>query len=163
MTSDKALKLYNLFRENGIAVWIDGGWGVDALLGKQTRDHADLDIAVQRDDNMKLRELLEDSGYKKEPRFDSSECMYVMQNKAGDSVDIHAFAYDENGNNIYGIEYPFGSLAGTGMIGGQEVNCIDPAFMYRFKIGYEPKEKDLHDVRALSKKYGFELLGKYRG
>jgi len=25
--------------ENGITVWIDGGWSVDALLGKQTRDH----------------------------------------------------------------------------------------------------------------------------
>ena len=27
-----------------------GGWAVDAWLGRQTRDHADIDIAVFRDD-----------------------------------------------------------------------------------------------------------------
>jgi lincosamide nucleotidyltransferase A/C/D/E len=30
-----------------IEFYVDGGWGVDALLGKQTRPHADLDIAIQ--------------------------------------------------------------------------------------------------------------------
>jgi hypothetical protein len=27
-------------------VWIAGGWGVDALVGRQTRIHSDLDLAV---------------------------------------------------------------------------------------------------------------------
>ena len=27
-------------------IWIDGGWGVDALVGEQTRDRTDLDLAV---------------------------------------------------------------------------------------------------------------------
>ena len=31
----------------GIRVWLDGGWGVDALLGEQTRVHDDLDIVVE--------------------------------------------------------------------------------------------------------------------
>ena len=161
MTSDKVLGLYNRFRENGITVWIDGGWGVDALLGRQTREHADLDIAVHRKDNSKLRELLENIGYKEERRDDSSEFMYAMKNGVGIVVDIHAFEYDENGKNIYGIEYPFGSLTGTGIIDGQEVNCIAPRFQFRFKTGYEPKEKDLHDVRALGKKFGFKLPSGY--
>ena len=87
--------------------------------------------------------------------------MYVMKNEAGKSVDIHVFEYDENGRNIYGIAYPFGSLTGTGIIGGQEVNCIDPLFQFQFKTGYEPKEKDIQDVRALSKKFGFELPVRY--
>lgn len=26
--------------------WIAGGWGVDALVGKQTREHRDLDLAI---------------------------------------------------------------------------------------------------------------------
>lgn len=25
-------------------VWVGGGWGVDALLGEQTRQHSDLDL-----------------------------------------------------------------------------------------------------------------------
>lgn len=162
MTSDMVVDLYNWFKDNDIAIWIDGGWGVDALLGKQTREHADLDIAVHRKDNAKLRQLLEGNGYKEELRFDSSEFMYVMKNEAGQSVDVHAFEFDENGNHIYGIEYPFGSLSGTGVIDGREVKCIPPKFMFQFKTGYEPREVDLHDVRALSAKFGFKLPSRYK-
>lgn len=34
----------------GVTVWVDGGWCVDALVGRQLRDHADLDIAIDRSD-----------------------------------------------------------------------------------------------------------------
>ncbi len=47
MTADAAVALLRLFAEHEIAVHVDGGWGVDALLGEQTRPHADLDIAMQ--------------------------------------------------------------------------------------------------------------------
>ncbi len=33
---------------------ICGGWAVDAWLGRQTRDHADVDIAVYQDDHHAL-------------------------------------------------------------------------------------------------------------
>jgi lincosamide nucleotidyltransferase A/C/D/E len=161
MTSKLVLVLYNWFEKNGVTVWIDGGWGVDSLLGKQTRKHDDLDIAVHRKDNIVLRKLLEKNGYNEEIRCDSCEFMYVMKNETGQLVDIHVFEYDRNGKNIYGIEYPFGSLTGKGTIDGQEVNCIDPKFMFQFKTGYEPKEKDIVDVRALSEKFDFELPSGY--
>ena len=41
------LDLYNALERIGVGIWIDGGWGVDALLEKQTRPHQDLDIAIQ--------------------------------------------------------------------------------------------------------------------
>src|SRR5258708_7387144 len=41
-------------------VWIDGGWGVDALLGHQTRKHDDLDVAVHHSNLSTLCNLLED-------------------------------------------------------------------------------------------------------
>ena len=69
--------------------------------------------------------------------------------------------YDENGKIIYGVEFPFGSLTGKGIIDGQEVNCIDPKFMFQFITWYEPRDKDLHDVHAFSEKYGFELPGRH--
>ena len=47
------------------------------------------------------------------------------------------------------------------MIDEQQVNCVDPQWQFRFKTGYEPKEKDIHDVRALCGKFGFELPKKY--
>jgi lincosamide nucleotidyltransferase A/C/D/E len=62
MTAADALALYDLFRSHGITVWVDGGWGVDALLGRQTRPHSDLDIALRHSDVPKLRALLEERG-----------------------------------------------------------------------------------------------------
>jgi lincosamide nucleotidyltransferase A/C/D/E len=43
MTAQDAIEIVQLFEQNAIEVYVDGGWGVDALLGKQTRTHADLD------------------------------------------------------------------------------------------------------------------------
>lgn len=34
----------------GVRIWLDGGWAVDARLGRQTRRHADLDIVVEQRD-----------------------------------------------------------------------------------------------------------------
>ena len=161
MNKSDVLAPYNRLKENDIAVWIDGGWGVDALLGRQIREHQDLDIAVHHKDNASLRLLLERNGYKEEERFDSSEFMYVMKNSMGLEIDIHVFEYDDNGKNIYGIEYPFGSLTGKGVVDGQEVNCIAPEWMFKFKTSYEPKEKDIQDVQALSKTFGFILPDTY--
>ena len=46
MTVIKVHWFLDLFDELGIEVWIDGGWGVDALLGECTRPHQDLDIII---------------------------------------------------------------------------------------------------------------------
>jgi hypothetical protein len=44
--------------EAGCAVWVAGGWGVDALAGRQTRLHRDLDLAVDaRNETVALRVL----------------------------------------------------------------------------------------------------------
>ena len=39
MTTDKVHWFLDLFDELGVKIWIDGGWGVDALLGESTRAH----------------------------------------------------------------------------------------------------------------------------
>ena len=43
-TKDDLMTVINLFENAGITYWIDGGWGVDILAGKQTRHHRDIDI-----------------------------------------------------------------------------------------------------------------------
>jgi lincosamide nucleotidyltransferase A/C/D/E len=58
MTSIDVIGFYTTLENLGIEMWVDGGWGVDALLGEQTRPHKDLDIAIQQKDVTKLRELL---------------------------------------------------------------------------------------------------------
>jgi lincosamide nucleotidyltransferase A/C/D/E len=63
---------------HGIEVYLDGGWGVDALLGEQTGTHADLDIAVQHKDSPQIRALLTARGYGDVCRDDSSDFNFVI-------------------------------------------------------------------------------------
>src|SRR3954469_20281113 len=58
-----AVHIYTVLEDAGVAVWIDGGWGVDALLGRQLRPHKDLDIAVAWRDVGTLRRVLGHAAY----------------------------------------------------------------------------------------------------
>jgi len=60
---------------------IDGSWGVDALIGRQTREHADLDVTVHRKNNPGIRGLLENIVYREIKHADSSDCIYFMKKK----------------------------------------------------------------------------------
>jgi lincosamide nucleotidyltransferase A/C/D/E len=48
------------------------------------------------------------------------------------------------------------------MIAGRLVRCISAAVQILCHLGYEPKEKDVHDVLALHRAFGSELPGAYR-
>jgi lincosamide nucleotidyltransferase A/C/D/E len=48
-----------------VPIWLAGGWGVDALLGRQTRAHHDVDVIVSSSDESLARslELLDSIGF----------------------------------------------------------------------------------------------------
>jgi lincosamide nucleotidyltransferase A/C/D/E len=50
MRAPEVFDVYVTLEKEGVQIWIEGGWGVDALLGKETRPHKDLDIAIQWND-----------------------------------------------------------------------------------------------------------------
>lgn len=165
MTAEDVLDLYNRAAERGILLWIDGGWGVDALLERQTRPHEDLDIVVQQKDVARLKELL--NGYAEVLRDDTSAWNFVLGDEDGRLIDFHVIVLDEHGNGIYGppengVMYPASSLTGTGKINGQVVRCISAEDMVKFHSGYELDEKDYNDVKALCEKFGIELPSEYR-
>ena len=159
MTSNDVIDLYTNLENLGIKVWVDGGWGVDALLGKQTRSHEDLDIAVEAKHVPKLREFLKVKGYKQ--CKEDSEWNFVLRDRNGSEIDVHSFNLGEEGNVLEGIQYPTGSLTGTGTIEGNIVRCIAPQWVVAFHSGYALKEKDFKDVSAVCEKFGIELPEEY--
>lgn len=161
MQANDVAALLELFEEHHITVWVDGGWGVDALLGEQTRLHDDLDIAMLHKDVTLLRSLLEARGFIDVPRDDTWECNFVLGNAQGRRVDVHSFTFDESGNNVFGVAYPFDSLTGNGVIGGHPVKCIAPEWMVKFHTGYPLDENDYHDVKLLCQKFGIEIPADY--
>ena len=46
MNAEEVLRILDALEDKGVRYWLSGGWGVDALAGRQTRPHDDLDIAI---------------------------------------------------------------------------------------------------------------------
>jgi lincosamide nucleotidyltransferase A/C/D/E len=161
MTAKDAVALLKVFQENTLRAWVDGGWGVDALIGHQTRPHEDLDIAVQHKDVDKLKWLLGLQHYRKVEQSDSRETNFVMADDHGHRVDIKTFTFDSEGNNIFGVAYKPEHLTGEGTIDGYRVDCIPPEVMMEFKTGYDIDEDDFHDVQVLSEKFGLTIPDVY--
>ena len=63
-TKEDLMKVIELFENTGITYWLDGGWGVDILAGKQTRIHRDIDINFDAQHTEKLLNVLLNLGYK---------------------------------------------------------------------------------------------------
>jgi lincosamide nucleotidyltransferase A/C/D/E len=85
-----------------------------------------------------------------------------LADDTGHEIDVHAFVYDDNGNVIEGIMYPAASLTGEGIINEQPVRCIAPEYVVKFHSGYELKETDFKDVRAICEKFDISVPDEFR-
>jgi lincosamide nucleotidyltransferase A/C/D/E len=166
MTSADVIEIYSSLVERGIFIWIDGGWGVDALLGQQTRHHKDLDVAIEDHQLLGFEQFLASQGYCRIKGEIERPFNFVMADHKAREIDVHVISLDERGNGIYGppekgVMYPADSLTGSGRIVGCSVRCISPHWMVKFHSGYALTEKDYRDVSALCEKYGLELPEEY--
>jgi lincosamide nucleotidyltransferase A/C/D/E len=162
MTSSALLELLRLLAEAAIAVWLDGGWGVDALLGTQTRPHKDVDIVVRVSDVPKVQEVLGRRGFA--VKEGTPPHSFVLADGLGLEVDVHAVVFDDHGNGIYRMEngedwvYPAEGFSGRGSIADQGVPCLTPtAQVLCHAYGYTPTEKDFRDMGLLEQRFGVEL------
>lgn len=166
MTQADVIELLDRLEEAGLDAWFDGGWGVDALLGEQTRPHKDVDLVVQVVDVARLRAALAPDGY--ELVHGEVDSNFILRDGRGREIDVHPVRFDAAGDGIYRMEdgddwiYPAAGFAGTGRIGGRAVKCLSPEVaMLCHAGGYEPHEKDFHDMRLLNARFGTPLLPPY--
>jgi lincosamide nucleotidyltransferase A/C/D/E len=157
MKSKDVVEILQLLEGHGTEVVVDGGWGVDALLGEQTREHSDLDIAVQHRHVPELRRLPGKRGFAEIRVPDTRECNFVLGDKRGRRVDVHSYTFDDKGNNVFGGAYKPEHLTGAGRIAGRPVKCVPPEHMVSFRSGYELYANDYLDVRALCERFGIAL------
>jgi lincosamide nucleotidyltransferase A/C/D/E len=108
---EDVIRVYRHLSGHGIRVWLVGGWGIDALIGEQTRPHHDLDVLVVLDDVPRTRELMASDGYALKELWSENRWVadsrgikaptaFVLRDAEGREFDAHAMRLDEQGNGI---------------------------------------------------------------
>jgi lincosamide nucleotidyltransferase A/C/D/E len=148
--------------QSSVTVWLDGGWGVDALLGRVTRLHHDLDIIVRVSDVPRLMKVCQAAGFV--VREGSPPHAFVLVNPSGVELDVHAVTFHADGTAAHrmgnGNDWVFSAEAftGVGTIDGARVSCLSPHTQVRCHAqGYSPTEKDFKDMELLQKAFEVEL------
>jgi lincosamide nucleotidyltransferase A/C/D/E len=140
-------------------VWLDGGWGVDALLGEETRPHDDVDLVVER---MALPQVLETLGALGfQVAEDHAPVRVVLRSPPGRQIDLHPVTFAEDGTGWQAGALPDGSDCpypawgfGEGSILGRAVPCLTPELQREHHHGYEPRDKDRVDMMLLGRRFG---------
>ena len=166
MDSKTAIQIYTSLKDLGTRIWIDGGWGVDALLGRQTRRHNDLDIVVEKKRLEALRKYFELQQYTEAKPAIARPHNFVLSDHYNNEIDVHVIEIDFDGNGTYGpVEngetYPANSLKGRGKIDNIDVDCISAEYVVKFHSGYDLKEKDYQDVLAICNAFNLEIPKNY--
>ncbi|GIE36699.1 aminoglycoside nucleotidyltransferase [Actinoplanes italicus] len=148
-------------------MWIDGGWGVDALMGGQTRGHGDLDVAIEARHLSPFLAGLSDHGFVRVGEDGATAWNFLMRNATGAVVDLHVIILDANGDGVLGPPeagqaYPAESLTGRGKIADRIVDCIAAAWAVKFRDAYPGDADDRADVLALCRRFELPVPDQYR-
>ncbi|MFB7496503.1 nucleotidyltransferase domain-containing protein [Streptomyces sp. NPDC056161] len=135
-----------------VTAWVDGGWGVEALLGTVSRPHSDLDLVVLRTELDTIRAALAAAGFTRVLR-DVLPTALALADQAGREVDLHPVDATEDGGGDQVLpdggtfHYP---APVPGRIGGHTVLCVDTDTQLRAHQGYPLTDKDRGDIARLT-------------
>lgn len=158
-----AVEIISYAEDNGIDIWLDGGWGVDALLEKETRAHNDIDLFVETVNSKKFIDIIKEKGFSERKEAYTTASDTVWKDAKDRIIDLHIFEFIEQGYLIFeGETYPSRVFSGIGKIGDKVVKCIDAEDQVLFHLGYEHDENDIHDVRLLCEKFHIPVPNEYK-
>jgi lincosamide nucleotidyltransferase A/C/D/E len=168
VTVADVLSIVACIEKAGIRIWLDGGWGVDALVGRETRRHGDLDAVIELNESDAILTVLAQLRFRLV--LDDRPTRFVLADELGRRIDFHPLVFDREGNGMQigagagggDATYPAEGLTGVGAINGHRVACLKPELLLRHHTGYEPQDKDRHNVRLLCDEFGLPIPRAYR-
>jgi hypothetical protein len=151
--------LHTVLAEQDIDYWLFGGWAVDFHVGRVTRKHEDVDIAVWRSDLSRLRSLLEAHGWIHAP--EPGEDGYTGYERGDIRVELALLARDGAGTVYTPLtdgrgEWPSGSFGDAlAQVNGVRARVVGLASLIEDKSGlrHDPAAaaKDSADVALLTR------------
>jgi lincosamide nucleotidyltransferase A/C/D/E len=158
MDAGSVLAALDCLESNAIPAWVDGGWGIDALVSHQTRPHGDLDLVVERDTLGAAASALRTLGFRHDATAEPGlPARMVLRSRDGRQIDLHPVVFDAEGNGWQPLgdgawgQYPAEGLTGSGLIGGRRVRCLTPELQLRHHLGYPHDANDRHDLGLLAR------------
>lgn len=163
MTAGEALEIYELLDSDGVRCWVMGGWGVDALVGFNTRSHKDLDLLVHRADLPRYREITTRAGFRRKLEWEESRAVvvdgivydsaFVDAHADGREVDVHLVDIDDAGEVVQFHERPWplpaDALSETGTLAGRQIRCVSRSAQLAMHSSYELPDKHRDDLQLL--------------
>jgi lincosamide nucleotidyltransferase A/C/D/E len=163
LSAHDAVALCRLLEQHSIRFWVMGGWGVDALLHRETRPHNDLDMLVVLGDLPMLWKLLDEHGFTlqhvwQENRWVDGEpdrwpTAFVAADTQRRELDVHVIDFGPDGAIIqhYNHPWPFppGAFTGQGSIADAAVTCVSKEAQLAMHIGYPLPDGQLQDLQLL--------------
>jgi lincosamide nucleotidyltransferase A/C/D/E len=140
-----------------------GGWGIDALLGQESRPHKDLDILVTLDDLPLLWRELDDHGFSEAHIWEESRAVtcgaghspsaFVAADAEGLMVDVHVISVGDD-RIVQHYDPPWqlpSSIGALGVIDGEPVPCISIDAQQAMHTGYILPETHRDDIERLAR------------
>ncbi|MFF7171847.1 nucleotidyltransferase domain-containing protein [Streptomyces pseudovenezuelae] len=156
--ADEVVRVLDLLRRAGAEVWVGGGWGIDALVGRRTRDHRDLDLMHRQEQEPTVVAALAGAGFVES--LDLRPVRFVVTAPGGREIDLHPLVFARDGSAVQAsgeagrpFVYPASAFV-TGTVGGTAVPCLSAEQQVFFHQGYEPSERDRHDMAQLRRLFG---------
>jgi lincosamide nucleotidyltransferase A/C/D/E len=165
-SADEVVAILDALERAHVEVSVGGGWGVDALVGAQTRPHGDLDLTVPREQTDRATVALAALGFVL--TLDERPTRFVLSHPGGAEVDLHPLWVHADGSarlpGPNGIDFTFtrGSLHARGVIGGRVVRCMTVEQQRAAHAGYAPADEDLWDLALLDRPPGERAVPRAR-
>jgi lincosamide nucleotidyltransferase A/C/D/E len=144
-----------------ITIWLDGGWGVDGLLGAQTRAHDDLDVIISLSDGDAAILALSRLGFA--VAADERPTRFVVRDGGDRRIDCHTVTFDGEGGGVQQMPnggswlYPAHGFSWCGVAAGKAVRCLSPEVQLLCHHGYQSDDTDRRDMLLLAERFGLTL------
>ena len=148
MTAESVLEVTTCLAERGVAHWLCGGWGVDALARHQTRRHGDLDVIVDGADHRlpdAADEALGALGLRRmatETSIPPMPTIWVYSDGRGRTVDLLPA-------DLARPPFDRPDAWSRGQVSGVEVACVSASLQRVLRAGYAARRSDHADLTVL--------------